>query len=56
MKRVCKIFFVIFCLFFVVGNISAKSLKQVKDELARDIANRDALIKRKKNCCQGCNS
>lgn len=49
MKRISKIFFIIFCLFFMIGGVSAKSLKQVKDELARDIANRDALIRRKKN-------
>ena len=47
-----NIFYTIFSilLFFVlITNVSAKTLKEVKDELARDEANRKALINKQKN-------
>ena len=49
MKRLYKYIFVVICLFLFASNVYAKSLKEVKDELARDEANRAALIQRQKN-------
>ena len=43
MKKVYKILFTIFCIFLTINIVSAKSLKQLKDELARDEANKAAL-------------
>lgn len=44
MNRIGKIFIFVFCLFFLMSNVNAKSLKQVREELERDIANRNKLI------------
>ena len=47
-----KIFYTILCIlcfFLLINNVSAKTLKEVKDELNRDIANRNALIQRQKD-------
>lgn len=49
MRKLCKIFIVVLCTFIFISNVSAKSLKQVKEELARDEANRSSLIQRQKN-------
>ena len=49
MKKFNKILFIVFCLFFVTNIVSAKSLKQVREELARDEANRAELIRKQKN-------
>ncbi len=49
MKRVYKILIIVLCTFLFVSNVSAKSLKQVKEELARDEANKALLIQRQKN-------
>ena len=48
MKRVLKLFLVIFSFFLVINTVSAKSLTQLKKELAEDEANREELIKREK--------
>ncbi len=49
MRKICKILIVVLCTFIFISNVSAKSLKQVKEELARDEANRTSLIQRQKN-------
>ena len=49
MKRCYKLLLVIICSFIFISNINAKSLKQVKEELARDEANRAALIQKQKD-------
>lgn len=49
MRKLYKIFIVVLCTFIFISNVSAKSLKQVKEELARDEANRTSLIQRQKN-------
>ena len=43
-----KILFAVFCIFFMVNSVSAKSLKQLRDELAKDIARQDELIAEQK--------
>ena len=43
-----KIFFTILCLFLMINMVDAKSLKQIKEELARDEANMAANIARQK--------
>ena len=48
MKKIYYTIICILCFFLLIGNVSAKTLKEVKDELARDEANRNALIKRQK--------
>ena len=45
-KRITKITFIILCFSFFVCDIDAKSLKQLKDELARDEANKAELLRR----------
>ncbi len=47
-KRVFKILFAFFCVFFLCINANAKSLKELREELARDEANQAALIARQK--------
>ena len=49
MKKISYTILCILCFFIFVGNISAKTLKEVKDELNRDIANRNALIQKQKD-------
>ncbi len=49
MKRIYYTIIGILCFFLLIGNLSAKTLKEVKDELARDEANRNALIQRQKD-------
>ena len=49
MNRKLKIILIFVCSFIFVCNVNAKSLKQVKEELARDEANRAALIQKQKN-------
>ena len=48
MKRVLKVFLVIFSFFLVINTVSAKSLTQLKKELAQDEANREELIRKEK--------
>ncbi len=48
MKRVLKVFLVIFSFFLVFNTVSAKSLTQLKKELAQDEANREELIRKEK--------
>ncbi len=48
MKRFSKIFLFIFCSFFMIYNIEAKSLKQLREELARDEARQAELIAEQK--------
>lgn len=48
MKKINKIILVIFCSFFMIYNAEAKSLKQLRDELAKDEARQDELIKEQK--------
>lgn len=45
-KRITKITFIILCFSFFVCDIDAKSLKQLKDELARDEANKAELLRK----------
>ncbi len=47
-RKFSKVFFIIFCLFFMISSPNAKSLKQLKNELARDEANKAALIAKQK--------
>lgn len=49
MKKIFYTTFGILCFFLLFNNISAKTLKEVKDELARDEANRKALIQKQKD-------
>lgn len=48
-NRKYKILVVIFGLFLFIDFVSAKTLKQVKNELARDEANKNSLIRRQRN-------
>lgn len=48
MKKVCKIVFVVICIFFLISNVDAKSLKSLKDQLKKDEANMAELIKKEK--------
>ena len=45
-KRITKITFIILCFSFFVCDIDAKSLKQLKDELAKDEANKAELLRK----------
>ena len=47
-KNIFKVLFVIFCFFAVMSTTNAKSLKELKEELARDEANKAALIEKRK--------
>ena len=49
MKKSFRVILFILFLFLFIGNVSAKTLKQVKEELNRDIANRNSIINRQKN-------
>ena len=49
MKKLYKIIFIVLCTFLIIDLVHAKSLKEVKEELARDEANRKSLIQRQKN-------
>ena len=50
MIRICnKILLFFACVFFLINVVDAKSLKQVKEELARDEAQRNELIRKQKN-------
>ena len=49
MKKIYYTIIGILCFFLLFSNVSAKTLKEVKDELARDEANRNALIQKQKN-------
>ena len=48
-KRVVKILFVVLCMFTLISMPKAKSLKQLREELAKDEANKAALIAKQKN-------
>ncbi len=48
-KNIIKITIFILIFFLAITSVNAKTLKEVKDELARDEANRNALIQRQKN-------
>ena len=43
-----KIIFIFLCLFFMIGSVKADSLKQLKEKLAKDEANKAALIAQQK--------
>ncbi len=49
MKKIYYTIIGILCFFLLINNVNAKTLKEVKDELARDEANRNALIQKQKN-------
>lgn len=48
-NKIKKYIFLFISLFLIMNTIQAKSLKEVKDELARDEANRNELIQKQKN-------
>ena len=48
-KNIYYTIFSILLFFIIITNVNAKSLKQVKEELAKDEANRNALIQRQKS-------
>ena len=43
-KKLFKTIFVFLCVFLMINNVHADSLKQLKEKLARDEANKAALI------------
>ena len=47
-SKFIKIIFSLLCIFFMINSVSAKSLKQLRDELAKDIARQDELIAEQK--------
>jgi len=47
-KKYSKILFIFLCIFFMINNVHADSLKQLKEKLARDEANKSALIAEQK--------
>ena len=49
MKKIFYTILCILCFFLLIGGVSAKTLKEAKDELNRDIANRNALIQKQKD-------
>ena len=49
MRRSIRVIVFILFLFLFTINVSAKTLKQVKEELNRDIANRNSIINRQRN-------
>ena len=49
MKKIFYTILCILCFFLLISNVSAKTLKEAKDELNRDIANRNALIQKQKD-------
>ena len=49
MKKFNKIIFILFCLFFIVSNVHAETLKGLKDKLAKDEANQAAIVKKQKD-------
>ena len=48
MKKYYKILFVIICIFFMISNVNAKTLKQLREELAKDEARQAELIAEQK--------
>lgn len=48
-KRAFKLLFVFLCLFFITSQVNADSLKQLKEKLARDEANKAELIAKQRN-------
>ena len=48
MNKIFKLLFILLFFYFFICNIEAKTLKQLKDELARDEANKTELIKKSK--------
>ncbi len=48
MNKIVKLLFILLFFYFFICNIEAKTLKQLKDELARDEANKTELIKKSK--------
>ena len=49
MKKCMRLIIFMLIIFLFVDGVSAKTLKEVKNELARDEANRNSLIKKQKN-------
>lgn len=49
MRKYSKLFVVIFCLFFSISTVKAESLKELKEQLAKDKANQAEIIQRQKN-------
>ena len=47
-SKFIKSLFAVLCIFFMINSVSAKSLKQLRDELAKDIARQDELIAEQK--------
>ncbi len=48
MKKFSKVLFLVFCVFFMMSNTNAKTLKQLRDELQKDEARQEELIKEQK--------
>lgn len=48
MKKITKTFLIVLSIFLLIDNVDAKSLKSLKDQLAKDEANMASLIKKKK--------
>ena len=49
MKKSLKIIFTIFCFFAVINFTHAETLKELKDQLAKDEANKNANIQKQKD-------
>lgn len=48
MKKLSKVLFLVFCVFFMISNTNAKTLKQLRDQLQKDEARQEELIKEQK--------
>ena len=48
MKKITKTFLIVLSIFLLIDNVDAKSLKSLKDQLAKDEANMASLIKKEK--------
>ncbi|MGM9875464.1 MAG: murein hydrolase activator EnvC family protein [Bacilli bacterium] len=48
MKKITKTFLIVLSIFLLIDNVDAKSLKSLKEQLAKDEANMAALIKKEK--------
>ena len=48
MKKITKTFLIVLSIFLLIENVDAKSLKSLKEQLAKDEANMETLIKKEK--------
>ena len=48
MKKITKTFLIVLSIFLLIDNVDAKSLKSLKNQLAKDEANMASLIKKEK--------